>query len=287
MWAILSALATGSGLVVAKIALMTIPTLTLNSYVYFLGSVVIFIDAVFNRKVLETLKIQPRQLFFYLIISVFFAGSTFCLFSAVSLIQPATVSFLSRLELVFTLVFAALFLRERINRAESLGLILVVVGLIVMRYDASIELSKAVALVAFATLLTGLAEVMIKARIHWINYRSLIFYRGIFMSVIFVAVSLAFGQFIWVTNGDLLMLLIVAAILLPYLGRLGYLKAMQRIKISRASIIVQSQPFFAAGAALIILGTFPSAKEVVGGLLIVAGVITIKLLEKKRPVQVI
>jgi len=57
---------------------------------------------------------------------------------------------------------------------------------------------------------------------------------------------------------------------------------MKSINISRASIIVQSQPFFAAAFALIILGTFPPPKELIGGLLIVAGVITIKLIEKRR-----
>ena len=104
------------------------------------------------------------------------------------------------------------------------------------------------------------------------------------MSAIFLIVGLTSGLFIWITDGNLWLILIATGICLPYLGRLGYINAMKTINISRASIIVQSQPFFAAGAALIILGTFPPIKEIIGGLLIVAGVIVIKMIEKRmRP----
>lgn len=287
LWAIVSALATGGGLVVAKIALETITPLTLNSYVFFLGSVIILVDAALSRKVTETIAIRPSQILFLLAIAVLFAGSTFCLFTAISLSEPATVSFLSRLELVAILFFAAIFLKERVNPAEMSGLVLVVAGIIVMRYGASIELSRAVTLVTFASLLFGAAEVLIKSRINWIGYRSFIFYRGLFMTIIFLIAGNITGQFTWVTDTNLLLTLLGAAILLPYLGRLGYLKAMKYIKVSRASIIVQSQPFFAAVVALAILGTFPPLKEIIGGLLIVAGVVAIKLIEKRRQGQVI
>jgi drug/metabolite transporter (DMT)-like permease len=282
LWAVVSALATGGGLVIAKIALQSINPITMNTYVFFTGSVIILIDAAISGKLKEMIAIKPAQLLFLFMIAMFFAGSTFCLFTAISFSEPATVSFLSRLELVATLILAAIFLKERINPAEISGLVLVVAGIIVMRYGASIELSRAVGLVSFAALLFGTAEVLIKSRIDWINYRSFIFYRGIFMSAIFIVIGLVTGRIIWVTDGNLILILIAAAFFLPYLGRLGYLKAMKHIDISRASIIVQSQPFFAAAVALAILGTFPPLKEVIGGLLIVTGVITIKLLERRR-----
>jgi drug/metabolite transporter (DMT)-like permease len=101
------------------------------------------------------------------------------------------------------------------------------------------------------------------------------------MSAIFISAGLLSGKFTWVTDGNLWLILIAAGTCLPYLGRLGYINAMKFINISRASIIVQSQPFFAAAAALIILGTFPPLKEIIGGLLIVAGVIVIRLIERQ------
>ncbi len=282
LWAVVSASATGGGFIAAKAAMESITTLTFNAYMFFIGSVIILIDASISGKLRETLVVTRRQLFFLFIIAVIFCGSTFCLFTAISLSEPATVSFLSRLELIFIILFAMIFLKERINPAESIGLLLVIAGIIVMRYGASVELSKAVALVTGASVLFGAAEVLIKSQIRWINYRTFIFYRGIFMSAIFLIVGLVFDRITWVTDGKLLLILVAAGFFLPYLGRLGYIKAMKYINISRASIINQSQPFFAAAAALAILGTFPPMKEIVGGLLIVAGVITIKLIEKRR-----
>jgi drug/metabolite transporter (DMT)-like permease len=280
-WAVTSALTTGLGLIAAKAALETINPLTFNTYIFVLGTFVILIDAAISDTMNETIAVRPAQLLFLFIIAVFFCGSTLCLYTAVSLTEPATVSFLSRLELVATLILAGVFLKERVSPAESAGLILVIAGIIVMRYDASVELSRAVALVAASSLLSGIGEVLLKSRINWISWRSVVLYRNLFMAIIFLIAGFISGRISWVSDFRMLLLLVVAAILLPYMGRLSYLKAMRNIDISRASIISQSQPFFAAVAALVLLGSFPSLKEIIGGLLIVAGVIAIRLIEMR------
>jgi len=225
--------------------------------------------------------VPPRMLGFYFILALLFSGSTFCLFTAISYTEPATASFLSRLELIATLLLATIFLKEKVTKVELFGLLFVIAGIIVMRYGASLELSRAVLLVSVGAVFVGSAEVAIKARIKRINPRSLIFYRGVFMVVIFLIVGNATEQVHWVGDTRLLLLLGIAAIFLPYIGRFGYLKAMEHINISRASIIVQSQPFFAAGITFMLIGTYPSLKELIGGLLIVTGVVFIKILEIK------
>lgn len=285
LWATVSALATGGGYTVAKTLLLTLPPIVFNAYMFLFGSVIILIDAGINRKIRETLYIPPTQIGFFAIIALFFSAATYCLFTALSLSEPATVSFLSRLELVSTIILAAIFLKEHLQKSEILGLIVVVIGIFVMRYNASIELSRTVTLVALGSLFFGTAEILTKWKINWINHRSYIFYRGIFMSSIFIIIGIITDKFIIITDLKLLGLLVLTAFFLPYLGRTGYLKAMKHINISRASIIVQSQPFFAAAVALAILNSFPSVKEITGGLLIVGGVILMKVLEKKRPPQ--
>jgi len=281
LWAILSASATGFGFIAAKIALGTLNPLSLNSYVFSIGALVVLVDAIISGKVREMVIVTWRQLGFLFLVAVMFCMATFCLFTALSLVDPATVSFLSRLELVMTLVIAMIFLKERINPPEFIGLILVLLGIVVMRYGASVELSKAVLLVSIGSVIFAAAETTIKWKIDWVNYRSLILYRNIFMGGIYFAVANATGNFIPATDARLLGMLVIAGIFLPYLGRLGYLKAMKNINLSRASIIVQSQPFFAAAAALVVLGTFPSLKELTGGLLIVTGVLVIKIIERR------
>lgn len=284
LWAVVSALTTGAGLIAAKVVLREINPISFNLWLFGIGSVIIMIDAGFNRKVKETLRVNQKQLLFLFVIAILFAGATFCFFSAIKIAQPGTVSFLSRMELVTTLVLASLFLKERLRWPEFVGLAIVAVGIFVMRYGASMELSRAIILVSIEAILIGVAEVLIKSKINWINHRSFIFYRGLFMVGIFYIVG-SLGN----VGGGLMvpdkletwLVLVVAGIFLPYLGRLGYLKAMKDINISRAAIIVQSQPFFATIAALTILGTFPTFREIMGGLIIVGGVVCIKMLERK------
>lgn len=281
IWAIVSALATGTGLAVLKLVLDELPPLTVNTYVFFFGTIIILCDAGINGTIKETLSVSKRQLGFYALLGVLFSGSTLCLFTAISYTEPATVSFLSRLELIMTLMMAMIFLRERFTKAELFGLLFVLAGIIVMRYGASVELSQAILLVSISSVFVGGAEVAIKARIARIRPRSLIFYRGIVMVTIFLIAGYMTGQFVLVTDSRLLSLLAIAGFCLPYAGRMGYLKAMEKINISRASIIVQSQPFFAGIVTLILIGTHPSLKELSGGVLIVTGVVFIKVLERR------
>ncbi|MCK5127399.1 MAG: DMT family transporter [candidate division Zixibacteria bacterium] len=282
IWAVISALTTAIGLTIAKIILEDIPPLTFNTYVFLFGSVIILGHSAVNGNLKKTIVVPVADLGFYFILAILFAGSTFCLFTALTFIEPATVSFLSRLELIATLLLAVMFLKEQISRAEILGLLFVLAGIIVMRYGASMELSRAVLLVSIQAILVGTAEVLIKHRIKRINPGSLIFYRGLFMVIIFLIAGTALDQIIWVRDWRLILLLLAAAFFMPYLGRFSYLKAMENINISRASIIVQSQPFFAVGFTLLLIGTFPSMRELSGGFLIVGGVILIKLLEKRH-----
>ncbi len=285
LWVTVSAITTGGGLAIAKIALVEIEPMLFNCYLFFLGSLIILIDSAIKGKLRETIIISKSQIGFLFIIALFFALATLCLYTSLAISEPATVSFLSRLELIATIVLAVIFLKEKMGRNEIYGLIVVLAGILVMRYGASVELSRTLLLLTIASILIGTAEVLTKARINSINYRSYIFYRNIFISAIFLIITSALGKFVWIGgNPKLLGLIAICAFLLPYMGRLGYLKGMKYINISRASIISQSQPFFAAGVGLIFIGSLPPLKELIGGLLIVAGVVLIRVLEKNKAV---
>ncbi len=281
LWAIVSAVTTGCGLITSKVILRTLDPLTLNAYAFFFGSLIVLGEAVLSGNVAATFRITFKQLLFLALLAMLFCGSLFCLMSALNLVEPATVSFLSRLELVITLILAGFFLRERISIAETVGLAVVVIGILVMRYGASVALSKAMVLVVISALLSGIGEVMTKARIDWIDFRAFVFYRNVIMTTLFAAAGMVTGRLAWVTDGKLVLLTAAVGFFMPYMGRLGYLKAMQYIKISRAVIIVQCQPFLTAALALLILGTLPPVREMAGGLLIVGGIILMRVLENR------
>lgn len=281
LWAVVSALTTACGLIASKAALRTLDPLTLNAYAFFFGSLVVLGEAVLTGNLAAAFRVTGKQLLFLFFIAVLFCGSLFCLMTALNLVEPATVSFLSRLELVVTLFLAWFFLRERVSITETIGLAVVVIGILVMRYGASVALSKAMALVVTSAMLSGIGEVITKARIDWIDFRAFVFYRNLFMTVMFVIAGAMTGRLVWVTDGRLILLTAAVGFFMPYWGRLGYLKAMQYINISRAVIIVQVQPFLTAALALVILGTLPPAKELAGGLLIVGGIVLMRLLENR------
>jgi drug/metabolite transporter (DMT)-like permease len=211
-----------------------------------------------------------------------FASGMFCYMTSLTLVGPATVSFISRLELVVTIVLAGIFLRERLSKWELIGLVIVATGIIIMRYGASFELSRALLLIILGTFFIGSGEVLIKSRIDWIDPRTFVFYRNIWMVIIYAVSSMLMGKSLRVPDNHTVLMIVTAAFFMTYLGRLTYLWTMRNIPVSRAAIIVQSQPFFAGVIALVFLDIFPSMREIVGGICIVAGVIFIRLLDRRK-----
>ena len=123
----------------------------------------------------------------------------------------------------------------------------------------------------------GSAEIIIKKNIDLVGTIRFIFWRNIFAVVIFYFILFYHNQQVHIVETSTMLIAAASAFLLPVMGRLTYIEALRRIKISRAALITQSTPLFTAMFALMILGSIPTAIEWLGGGLIIIGVIIIRL----------
>ncbi|HHI02326.1 MAG TPA: DMT family transporter [candidate division Zixibacteria bacterium] len=225
----------------------------------------------------EVFSTTPKAFILIMILSVVFSLGIYTFISSLKLIEPATVSFLSRFEVLATLIFAFIFLKERLRPIEIIGGIITIGGIVILKFKTNLVISQAATLMILSALFFATAEIIIKKYINLIGTIRFIFWRNLFMIFIFYGFLIYQNQPFLLPGFRSLLLIAAAAFLLPVMGRITYIEALKRIKISRAALITQSTPLFTAIFALIILGTYPTPIEWLGGGLIIAGVVVIKL----------
>lgn len=283
IYAFACAVICGLGNIPAKAALLNLTPELFNFY-YFVAAFIISALALIGKKErLEVFSTDRKSLGLILFLTLIFSVGIYTQMKAVKMIEPATVSFMSRLEMVYVMILAYIFLKERLGRLEIIGGIIAIGGIMVLKLSAGVEISNAATLMLVSTFFFGVAEILTKKNVDKVGTMRFVFIRNLGAVVIFYLLLLYRGQAFILPDSKTLLLIFIAALLLPILGRITYLQALSRINISRASLITQATPLFTALFALIFLGTVPTPMEWLGGALILMGVGLVRLSGIKIP----
>lgn len=134
IWALLSAVFAGATAVLAKVGVAGINSNLATA----IRTVVILVFSwaiAFNSTSLSTLGTISRRTWFFLIASGIATGlSWLCYFRALQLGEASRVAPVDKLSVVFAIVLAALFLRERLTWQHWLGGTLIVTGALILAW---------------------------------------------------------------------------------------------------------------------------------------------------------
>lgn len=277
LYALVCAFVCGLGNVPAKVALNA-TSIELFTFFYFLIAFIISGTLLFKRSTRrEILSVNINILALIFVLAILFAGALYFSMSALQLIEPATVSFLSRFEVIVTVVLAYIFLRERLTPIELLGGMITLGGLFVLKYKTNLVISHAATLMVLSSFCFAAAEIIIKKNIKRLPTYQFLFFRNFFMVIVILALIAIKGKTILIPDQDTMLMILAASILMPVIGRATFMETLKRIDISRATLFMQSIPLFTAVFTYIFLTTIPQPIEWFGGALILAGVIVVKL----------
>ncbi len=271
-YAIVCALICGLGNIPAKVGLGEVTAELFNFY-YFIFAFAISILALVNRGNREEMAATTKRSFLMIgALTVLFTLGIYTFMYSIKLIEPATVSFLSRVETIFTILLAYLILKERLHLFEIFGGMVAIIGVLFLKFETNLTVSRVATLMIASSLFFAIAEILVKKFVNEIGTIRFVLIRNIFAVIFFLIILKVQGQDISFPNRTTLIMAALTALLLPVLGRITYIKALQKINVSRAALITLSTPLFTALFALIFLGTSPGPMEWVGGLMIVTGV---------------
>ncbi len=202
-------------------------------------------------------------------------GVTFFFF-ALSLLEASTMAFLVRFSTIFTVILGVLLLKERLTRYELIGILVAVGGALLINYNNGTYTTIALIAALAAALAIASHQIVAKIFVKRIHPLHLVNIRVLFTTVILFAITFFTSNMQPVPLNIIPILLIVAGVL-GVLGFVFFYKSLELIDVSKAAVIRTLDPFFVVIYSFILFRTFPNVQELLGGILIVAGVIIIVL----------
>ena len=194
LYALACGLVCGLGNIPAKAALGSISPEIYNLFFFGAAFVIMSVTLVSKKSRREIVRINKKAFGLIFVLAVLFGVALYCMMTALKMIEPATVSFLSRFEVIVTLVLAFFILKERLTIVELAGGLVALAGVFILKFQTTGLISEAATLMIISAVCFGVAEIIVKRHIALIGTIRFIFWRNLFMIGIFTVVTMATGQ---------------------------------------------------------------------------------------------
>jgi drug/metabolite transporter (DMT)-like permease len=247
--------------------------------VWFAGGGIYSLGYILLRRQGRLLHIDRSAMLPVLMVGVVGAVSVIGVFWAVKLLNVTVATLFSRMELVFTVIVGMVFLREKFNVREGIGLAMAVIGLVVMNWHSPSAVWSGFLLMAFACALSAVASAFSKHGIGNVHPEAFTFYRCL---LIFVTVSIIAGigghlPELTSISGKSLAAVAAGTFCGPFVGMLLWFNALRFVDISKTSAVAQVMPLIVAVLDFFLFGSVPTAKEGIGGMLTTLGILMLML----------
>jgi drug/metabolite transporter (DMT)-like permease len=193
-------------------------------------------------------------------------------FYAIQLIDPAIVSFYTRADNVFAVLMGVLFLRERFNSFEGVGVAIALLGSLVTTYRGGQMLMIGLGLCLISSVMEGITVVLVKIAVRKVSPLVVIFYRSLLASSLALVYGLLTGR-LQMPSMQVFLIIMVASLAGSFMANVTYYAALARIDVTRATAIKTMQPFFVLLAAYLAFTTLPTSQQLLGGAIIVMGIL--------------
>ena len=206
--------------------------------------------------------VHVRMIALYCFLDAF--GST-AFYLSIKLMAPSVVSFLDQSQLLLTITFGYIFLKETLNRNEIGAALLIITGLVIMTYRSE-SIPVAGILLMLCANCAGAGSFILIRKIR-VSISTLTFARVRALSIflVFLIYHLFVAQSILLPPMPLFAALVLGGLFGPVLNALKFIPA-GRLAIFRSLI-----PVFVMAIEVVFLGIFPGIRAAAGGVIILAG----------------
>jgi chloramphenicol-sensitive protein RarD len=216
------------------------------------------------------------------LMSLFSAAGSLLYTYGIFLTGPVTATFLVQFTAVFTILFGAVFFKERFTRLEAAGVLVAVVGVFVLAYgNLALEIVSTLVLLG-AALLFASANSLSKVYVRSLNPVALAGGNAMFVFLFIFAYAFLSGRLETSFPPVTLVYAVLGAVTGVVLSFVLFFKALEVFEVSKTATIRTMEPFLTAIFAFVILALTPSANQLLGGALIVVGVIALSLTKGKQ-----
>ena len=215
------------------------------------------------------------------LMSLFSAAGSLLFTYGIFLYGPVNAAFLVQFTAVFTILFGAVFFKERFTRLEAVGIVVAVVGVFVLAYgNLSLEIVSTLVLLG-AALLFASANSLSKVYVKNVDPVALAGGNSMFMFLFIFAFAILTGKLETAFPSETLVYAFLGSVTGVVLSFVLFFKALQVYAVSKTATIRTIEPFLTAVFSFVILALPTTVNQLVGGVMIVIGVATLSLTKGK------
>ncbi len=265
-YASISAILIALSFIINSVVIRETSPVTAAFYMFAFAALASLVVIAISKKRIKKLKKYWRQM---ALIGFLNSVSAIMWFFSLGLLGPSALGFLTRFETVFAVIFGVIFLQEKFNKYEALGIAVIIIGALVLSYRGGI-----LAIGAIAAIITSLSFVafQFKSKIYvkYIDPMSLNSFRLLLTFPFIFVYSLFVGAIvpISVVNASLLLFVAIAIAIGAFLAMY---KAYEVADLARVAAIRATEPLLIVLYSLIIFGAFPTEAQFLGGAIILIG----------------
>lgn len=198
-------------------------------------------------------------------------AGTVGMFSAIRLMDPGVVSFLSQLQMIFIALFGYLFLGEVFRRREIGAAVVIVAGVVLMSYRSpQVPLNGGVAVMVF-NVCGAMGFVLVRRMSGAVGTLTMARLRALVLFAAFFVLNMFESGRIHLPSLPVIGLLAAGSLFGPFLNTISVFNTIKNIPVGKVGLFRSIQPLFVTVAVWVVFGSFPGVRELAGGLVMIAG----------------
>lgn len=216
-----------------------------------------------------------RQHFWFFASIGFMIGlSTYTGYLAVHFLDAGTTSLLSKSGIIFSVGLGLVWLREKFTPTQLFGALIAIVGTFVIAYQSDAELQWGTLIMLVGTFAYAAHFAVVKRYGSEMDFVNFLFYRMLLTALILLLLSGTRGTLGWPSRMGWLVVFLTATFDVT-ISRAYYYFALRKLDMSLLSVITTLGPVATILWALLFFGTFPSGRQLIGGVAVLIGVLVV------------
>jgi drug/metabolite transporter (DMT)-like permease len=258
--------------IVSKYIVNTVnPLFTVTISVLFASIIPFFI--LVKRGMVRELVSRESMVYLFLIS---FSGSVIALILfliGVGMTSGISASLLLQIEPIYSALLGFFILKEAVGRGQVFAMFLVIIGVAIIFYNGSLQVNYGDVLILATPLFYQISHLVVKKVMNKIEEDVIIAGRFVYAVPILLVISTLAGanQFEVLLKPLYLSLLLLLGVSWA-LGYILWIKALKRINLSKATVIVAPYPILSVILAWVMLSEVPSVYQITGLVLVLVGI---------------
>jgi drug/metabolite transporter (DMT)-like permease len=192
-------------------------------------------------------------------------------------------SFLMKAQTLFSLFLGMIFLGERLNKGESVGIVITIIGGVIVAYQSDLTLLTGTFTALGAAFLYSCISFVVKKIGGDLNMLTVANLRALGVSIVVFIFLTATDSFQMPTHFIDIVFMALGGITGAYIAKASQFQAIKLIDVSRTTAVMPMESLFVVLLSYFIFHEIPSVIKLLGGALIITGVIFLVLFRGKKP----